>query len=244
MEFNIAEKLAIVKSIDKVILADRIVANGELDYLGQLMRILDFDSDFVEEARKFNFKQSNSILKGMSDVKKKSLALMLHEMAYADGELNKEEMVVLLKVFNDVGIKLAKENESIAFPDISDVYFKSCKNQRFSNGEKLEDPGENSKKAIKIEPNIEGKPGYSITIFCLDGFLPFWGNKVEVPPIPMEIANVEIHKTIMKGYGKKLEDKTSEDYTNYGLSIYHPNKKIEKIVLHDYHLKMDIEYLE
>lgn len=238
MEFNLAEKLAIVKSIDKIILADHMVKKGELDYLRTLMRVLDFDSDFVEEARKFNFNQSNSILKGMSDAKKKSLALMLHEMAYADGELNKEEMEVLLKVFSDIGIKLVKEEECIPFPDISDVYFKSSVNRRFEDGKSVENPESNNKKAIKIEPEINGKSGYSVTIFKLDGFLPFWGNKVEIPPISMKVTKVEVNKTILKGFG------INGVRSSYGLSLYHPNEKIEKIVLHLFDQKTDIEYLK
>ncbi len=238
MEFNLAEKLAIVKSIDKIILADHKVKKGELDYLRTLMRVLDFDSNFVEEARKFNFRQSNSILKGMSDSKKKSLALMLHEMAYADGELNKEEMAVLLKVFRDIGIKLVKEEECIPFPDISDVYFISTRNRRIEDGKSVENPDSNNKKAVKIEPDLNGKPGYSVTIFKLDGFLPFWGNKVEVAPISMKVAAVEVNKTIMK----KLT--INGERSDYGLSLYHPNEEIEKIILHLYDQKTKIEYLK
>ena len=95
MEFNLAEKLAIVKAIDKVILADQKVAKGEMAYLGQLMKLLNFDSEFVEEARKFHMKQANLILEGLSEPKKHSLAIMLHEMAYANGYLGKKEIRVL-----------------------------------------------------------------------------------------------------------------------------------------------------
>ena len=43
MKFNLAEKLAIVKAIDEVILVDGKVDKREIDFLTQLMDILKFD---------------------------------------------------------------------------------------------------------------------------------------------------------------------------------------------------------
>jgi len=239
MNFNLAEKLAIVKDIDRVILADNKVAKGELVYLGQLMKLLDFDSDFVEEARKFNIQQANSILENMSEAKKHSLAIILHEMAYADGEMSKEEIKILFSVFENVGIKIEKPGNSLSIFDVSDIYFRSSKNIQHENKTSKE---HKEKIAIKIEPNIEGKKGFTLTTFRLNGFIGWWGNKVELAPKHMQVVELNPEKSLLKGY----EDISwaEKKHSNYSVSIYHPNNKIEKIILHIHHKKIEIEYLK
>ncbi|MCB7479854.1 hypothetical protein [Christiangramia sediminis] len=239
MNFNLAEKLAIVKDIDRVILADDKVAKGELVYLGQLMKLLDFDSDFVEEARKFNIQQANGILENMSEAKKHSLTIMLHEMAYADGEMSKEEIKILFSVFENVGIKIEEPGNSLSIFDVSDIYFKSSKNIQYKNKTSKE---YKEKIAIKIEPNIQGKKGFTLTTFRLNGFISWWGNKVELAPKHMQVVALNPEKSLLKGY----EDISwaGKNHSNYSLSIYHPNNKIEKIILHNHHKKIDVEYLK
>lgn len=240
MEFNLAEKLAIVKAIDKVILADSNIASGEMVYLGQLMKILDFNSALVEEARKFNVKQSNAILTGMSEPKKHSLAIMLHEMAYADGDMHMEEIKVLFSIFEGVGIKIEQADKSIRIFDISDIYFRSTR-QLYIETIKNSEIIRNDKKAIKIEPHINGKEGYSVTIFKLNGFLPFWGNKAEMAPLQMNVVAPDKNRTSLKGYRDYNSTTNCEDYS---LNIFHPNNEIEKIVLHNHSQNKDIEYLK
>lgn len=245
MEFNLAEKLAIVKAIDKVILADQKVAKGEMEYLGQLMKILDFDSEFVEEARKFHMKQANAILEDLSEPKKHSLGIMLHEMAYADGYLGKEEVKVLFSMFETAGIKIEEPGNQLSVFDISDVYFKSSRHIQHHKEKKLSEENK-EKRAIKIEPHIEGKKGFTITTFRLDGFLPFWGNKVELTPKHMDIIELNNGRSILKGFAAPPADTSdpADVHSNYGLSIYHPDNEIEKIVLHKHHENIDIEYLK
>ncbi len=242
MEFNLAEKLAIVKALDRVILADKKIKKSEMAYLGQLMRVMDFDSDFVEEARKFNVKQSNSILKEMTAAKKRSLTIMLNEMAYADGNLNKQELEVLLSIFERAGINLEEPDEIIPEFDLAAIYFKSRKQVHHTNSYGNQEIV-HSKRAVKIEPHIEEKEGYSVTIFQLNTILPFWGNKVELPPKQMKPRDLEYNKTFLEGYSDGSSTK-EDDPTNYGLSIFHKKSKIEKIILHNYYKKLDIEFLE
>ena len=245
MEFNLAEKLAIVKAIDIVILADQKVAKGEMVYLGQLMKLLKFDSQFVEEARKFHIKQANLILEGLSEPKKHSLAIMLHEMAYADGYLGKEEMTVLFSMFETVGIKIEEPDAHKPVFDISDVYFKSSRHIQHRRIKEISEEY-NEKRAIKIEPHIDGKKGFTITTFSLDGFLPFWGNKVELTPKHMNVIELNTRKSILKGYGdqRNSDSDPTDIHSNYSLSIYHPENEIEKIILHKHHENTDIEYLK
>jgi uncharacterized tellurite resistance protein B-like protein len=246
MEFNLAEKLAIVKAVDEIILADGRIDKGEIAYLGQLMQVLDFDFDFVEQARKFNNRQAISVLQQMSEQKKQSLAIMLHEMANADGEIDDSEMNVLAAVFLAAGINLGGENEETTEFDVSDIYFESSDHLRYENGEHKSGPHGGAKRAIKVEPNIEGKSGYSVTTYNLDGVHPVWGNNVQMAPKQMKIISSDQHKTTLRGYGadpRAMGDQAGE-YSNYGISIFHPNNEIEKIILHMHDRNVDIEYLQ
>lgn len=241
MEFNLAEKLAIVKAIDNVILADEKIAKGELVYLGQLMKLLKFDSEFVEEARKFNVKQAGVILEGLSQPKKHSLAIMLHEMAYADGDMDPEEIKVLFSLFEKAGIEIEEAGNTVPIFNISEVYFKSSKHIQHHK-EKEASETLNEKRAIKVEPNIHGKKGVSVTTYKLNGFIPFWGNKVELTPKHMDIVVSHPGKSILKGYDDPSDPESK--HSNYRLTIYHPNNDIERIVLHKLHKNIDLEYLK
>lgn len=104
MEFNLAEKLAIVKAVDEVILVDGRVRQEEVEFLSQLMTILKFDRALVEEAREITAKECMMILKGMTDKKKQALAVLLNEMANADGEFNKDEYRLIFNILMEAGI--------------------------------------------------------------------------------------------------------------------------------------------
>ena len=242
MEFNLAEKLAIVKAIDMVILADDKIAKGEMVYLGQLMKLMNFDSEFVEEARKFNAKQAFVILEGLNDMKKHSLAIMLHEMAYADGDLGREEVKVLFSVFEKAGIKIEDPGVPSEVFNISDVYFKSPAHIVHKRDDEISEEKQ-EKRAVKIEPNINGDKGVTVTIFKLGGFVHFWGNKIEISPKHMDVAELNSSKSILKGYDHDKISDPDQQHSNYSLSIYHPNNEIEKIILHKNHENTDIEFL-
>ncbi len=106
MKYNLAEKLAIVKAIDEVIRVDGQVDPGEIELLRQLMTVLKFDRALVEEARNITAKECMMILKGMPDKKKHALAVMLNEMANADGNFNEKEYQLIFNILMEAGIEV------------------------------------------------------------------------------------------------------------------------------------------
>ena len=102
--FSLAEKLAIVQAIDSVILADGTVHKGEINVLSKLMYRIDFDSNFIVQARNISDEQRSSIVKGMSEDKKKALAEILDEVAKADGFVHKKEIALILDICAAMGI--------------------------------------------------------------------------------------------------------------------------------------------
>ena len=106
MNFNLAEKLAIVKAIDEVILADGRVNYGEVALLNQLLQMLKFDKGLIDEARKITAKEGLSILRDMPRNKKHALAVILNEIAAADGVVDERELELISKIFAEAGIEV------------------------------------------------------------------------------------------------------------------------------------------
>jgi uncharacterized tellurite resistance protein B-like protein len=111
MEFNLAEKLALVKAVDEVIYVDGKVDLEEIDFMTQIMDMLNIDRSLIDEARKISPKECMTILKGMNDGKKEALSVMLNEMANADGEFNKKEYRLIFNIMLEVGIGQDSKNQ-------------------------------------------------------------------------------------------------------------------------------------
>lgn len=105
MEFNLAEKLAIIKAIDEVILVDGHVDRKEISFLNKILEILKFDRTLVEEAREINAKEAISILASMPNSKKHALKVILNETAFADGIINEEEVSLITRILTASGIE-------------------------------------------------------------------------------------------------------------------------------------------
>lgn len=247
MEFNLAEKLAIVKSIDRVISADGELDEEEILYLHHLMRVLDFDMSFVHEARKFNIVQANAILNSMTEPKKKMVSQIMQEMAKADGHIHDEEMKVIISIFLEAGIDLVntKKKDQNKF-DLSDIYFESSDYIEYVNGLQKSGPFGHAKRAIKIETTSGGEEAYIVTSYNLDDDTPLWGNNVQMPSKQMKIVESAPTKTVLRGFGEDPQAMGDPDgiYSNYGVSIMHPNNEIEKIVIHYFNREVDIEYMK
>lgn len=102
--FTIAEKLALVNAINSVIVADSLIHKAELAILNQLMHRIDFDSNFILQARNLTDEQRLLIVKDMSEEKKKALAEILDEVANSDGFVHEKEMELILGICTAMGI--------------------------------------------------------------------------------------------------------------------------------------------
>ncbi|MFS4445525.1 TerB family tellurite resistance protein [Maribacter sp. 2307UL18-2] len=102
--FTIAEKLALVNAIDSVIVADKLIHQAELAVMNQLMARIDFDSNFIAQARIISDEQRLLIVKDMSENKKRRLAAILDEVAKADGYVHKKEAELISNICAAMGI--------------------------------------------------------------------------------------------------------------------------------------------
>lgn len=104
MKFNLAEQLAVLKSIDEVILADERVDLGEVMFVSRLSKVMNFNMDLIKKAREVEAKEALAILKAMPVNKKHALAVLLDEAANADGRVNEAEFQLIRGIFSEVGI--------------------------------------------------------------------------------------------------------------------------------------------
>jgi uncharacterized tellurite resistance protein B-like protein len=104
MEYNLVEKLAIIKAIDEVLLADGHIRESEVDFLEELMRLLKFDYTLIREAREITAIEAMAILKVMTGKKKNGMAVLLREMAHSDGDFNNKEYDLILNLLLEAGV--------------------------------------------------------------------------------------------------------------------------------------------
>jgi hypothetical protein len=113
--------------------------------------------------------------------------------------------------------------------------FNSSDHIRYENGKVVSGPFGGAPRAIKVEPNIHGKEGHTVTMFNTDGQY-----VVQMSPKQMKIIKQNTDNVILCGYG---EDLMGESFADYGLTINFLNGKVVKCVLHLHDRSVDIEYL-
>jgi uncharacterized tellurite resistance protein B-like protein len=104
MEFNLAEKLGILKAVDQIIRADDKIYEGEAIFVSQLANVVGFDASLYKEARNVDLGEAMAILGAMPEAKKEALAVMLNEAANADGRVGDEELKAIYQIFTRIGI--------------------------------------------------------------------------------------------------------------------------------------------
>lgn len=125
--------------------------------------------------------------------------------------------------------------------DLKNFLFKSSDHLRYENGKHVSGPHGGASRAIKVEQNISGGQGYTVTIYNLDGSHPVWDHNVQMAPKQMKIIQQSSEKIVLRGYGC---DMMGSSFADFGLTIHVKNGSVEKCILHMYDRNIDIEYLK
>jgi hypothetical protein len=118
--------------------------------------------------------------------------------------------------------------------------FKSADHLRYENGNHVSGPHGGARRAIKVEPNISGGEGYTVTTYNLDGNHPLWQNNIQMAPKQMKIIKQTTNEIVLRGYGF---DQMGGSFSDYGLTIQFKDENVNKCILHMHDRKVDIEYL-
>lgn len=106
MDFTLSEKLAIIKMIDSVIIADDVIRHGETNFLNQLIRSIGFETNFLFHAKNLDYQEGILMLKEMSRDKKSMLREILHSVSKADGFIHKKETDLIAHIFSSIEIEI------------------------------------------------------------------------------------------------------------------------------------------
>lgn len=113
MIFTLAEKLAVIKVIDAVIVVDNLVHDGETAFLNKLMLIIDFESNFLIHAKYLDYQESLVMLNEMSLAKKRKLEIILHNVSKADGFVHKKETALITSILSSIGLNNMPEDYQV-----------------------------------------------------------------------------------------------------------------------------------
>jgi uncharacterized tellurite resistance protein B-like protein len=103
MNFDQAEKMAVVKAIAETIVLDDQYKVGELMYLDELMNTLDFDVQYMEKAKQLSSEKTVKVLQNMTKEKKEALIIMIDKMTESDGAVHQKEKEFLVNLIQMLG---------------------------------------------------------------------------------------------------------------------------------------------
>lgn len=173
---------------------------------------------------------------------------MVKGMAYAQMGKPKEGIPYLKKAMQlgnpQAGMALKMLEQTVQDVDDSesealelDFVFHSSDHLRYENGRHVSGPHGGAPRAIKVEANISGNEGYTVTIFNTDG-----GRAVvQMAPKQMKLVSADNQKIVLRGFG---HDAMGTSFADYGLSIFHSGTEPTKLKLHMYDRNVDIEYFK
>lgn len=121
------------------------------------------------------------------------------------------------------------------------IEFNSSDHIRFQNGQDISGHNFGCNRQIKIEKNISGNSGYTVTIYNLDSNHPVWGNNIQMAPKQMKIIKIENDIVTLRGYGT---DSLNASFTDYGIDILIQNNEIERVQLNMFDRGISIIYLK
>ncbi len=114
--------------------------------------------------------------------------------------------------------------------------FYSSDHLRYQDGVHVSGPHGGAPRAIKVEPNISGNEGYTVSMYNTDG----GAATLQMATKQMRLKNVETNRIELIGYG---HDIYGTPFSDYGLTICHNEGAIYKCILHLHDRGVDIEYL-
>ena len=113
--------------------------------------------------------------------------------------------------------------------------FNSSDHIRYENGVQVSGPHGGAPRAVKVEPNISGGKGFTVTIYNTDDQY-----VVQMAPKQMEIIKQINNQIILRGFGS---DQFGSPFSDYGLTINYINNKVDNCILHLLDRNVDIKYL-
>lgn len=130
------------------------------------------------------------------------------------------------------------------------IVFDSSDHIRFQNGADISGHNYGCNRQIKIEKNISGNEGYTVTIYNLDSNHPVWGNNIQMAPKQMKVVGKHDNIIELRGFGYDENalaigaPANDASFAHYGIQILVENYEVERIQLNMYDRNISIVYLK
>jgi hypothetical protein len=215
----------------------------KVEQLYDLVQIMLFDGEF--NAKEYTACGMIAISLGLNTEVVDSIVRKILAKVNNDVPLN--VVPEILKEFNypNEANNISKGAEKL---DIGKIQFVSDNHIRYENkhvvvGPNTDKLGNNygANRGIKVEPNIQGGEGYSVTMYNFDGNHPVWGNNIQMASKRMRIISSTSDKIVLRGFGR---DPMGASFEDYGLTIFHNGNEPTKLMLHLHDRNVDIEYFK
>lgn len=134
-----------------------------------------------------------------------------------------------------------KTGSETAKIDLSDFKFISNDHIRYQNGTDISGHNYDCWRGIRVQDNISGKSGYTVTIYNLDGNHPVWGNNIQMAPKQMKIVKQDSSLIKLVGFGA---DSLGNSFADYGLTLHISSDKVERVSLQLLDRNIEIVYFK
>ncbi len=131
-------------------------------------------------------------------------------------------------------------------PVQGELVFRSNVHQRYENGVPVKGEQLGCHRDVKIEKNISGNEGYSVTIYNADAPNSFFG--VTMGTKPMKIVDVHDDRVELEGYGYDMNalsmgvPRSDASFASYAMTVYFRGNEITHCTLHMLDRNVDIDY--
>lgn len=198
MKYTLLEKLAIVKVLDEMILADKIEDPKEREYLNNVATELQITPEFTIESRQLRNTECLDILRRMEPEKKDQFTQMLREITEADGHTDPSEVNMMIGIFESLGLNEQDEVPVYNVPDINYLLFTPSHlytyDKDYSGNRNLLPDSSN----IKIESTPTDGKNYFVTIFKQSENYHLWGVEVIYPTLSMQLIDFNEDSIILE----------------------------------------------
>ena len=134
------------------------------------------------------------------------------------------------------------------FPSTGEFEFISSDHIRYQNGIDVSGHNYGCHRTVKIQNNISGGKGYTVTILNNDSIHPLWGNNVQMAPKQMEVIRATSSEVYLRGFGYDqnalMMGVPSKDasFACYALTLNISEREVVSCTLHMLDRGVDLKY--
>ena len=207
--FTLTQKLAILKGLDAVMMADGKVEPGEEDFLKEVLMEMELEPFMVDEARKVSVGESIEILKRMSPEKKRLFAEMMHRMIIADNKVDEREVNLLITLFREARIDIEEMQYDPLERDLTMIFLESSRMNVYEEGLEGSRKSYPRQHDVRIELQPFEKEIYRLYISEKGMGLTFWGSDIVEPPLTLQLQEQREDRVVFMNRKEGIEVKVS-----------------------------------